>query len=98
MKEKTETKKRKRIPEAKIRLIVKYFSLDFTATDVSKLVQLNRKTINKYYKILREIVKEKAEDDMKKIENGEVEIDESYFGARRVRAEVQVIKYQFLAY
>jgi transposase-like protein len=75
--------KRSRISEAKFRQIIKLFSLDIEATKIAELTGLSRKTINRIlYKIrvrIAEYCLEQSPFDV-----GEVEIDESDFGARRV--------------
>ena len=63
-----------------------YFSEDITATSASNILGINRNTINSYYnsfreKILEESLKERAK------ESGIFELDESYFGAKRVRGK-----------
>ncbi|AQT68510.1 Transposase [Anaerohalosphaera lusitana] len=77
-------KKRSKISEAKFRQIVKLFALDIEATKIAELTGLSRKTINTIlYKIrirIAEYCQQQSPFDV-----GEIEIDESYFGARRVR-------------
>ena len=74
---------RSRISEAKIRQIVKLFAVDLDASQIAEVVGLNRNTINRYLAAIRERVARRcaAESPV----NGEVEVDESYFGARRVK-------------
>jgi transposase len=74
------------ISERKFRDILRYFSQDFDATNVSFLTGLTRKTINRLYHKFRLRIYQLEKQDSGKI-NGEVEIDESYFGARRVRGK-----------
>ena len=80
--------KRYRISERKFRLIVRSFSLDLTATQTAGLVLVNRNTSNRYYTFLRTLILQAAlsERQREQIVNG-VEIDESYFGPRRVRGK-----------
>jgi transposase-like protein len=73
------------ISETKFREVVKYFSEDLTATQISNLTGLNRNTINRYLKLIRERIVNICESDSPL--SGEVEIDESYFGATRVRGK-----------
>ena len=42
------------ILKKKFREIVKYFSEDLTATQIANLTGLNRNTINRYLKLIRE--------------------------------------------
>jgi len=72
---------RSRISERKFREIVKYFTYDIEATKVAELVNLNRKTINKYYHKIRTVILIHQENTTSF--SGEVELDESYFGGKR---------------
>ena len=74
------------ISERKFREILKYFSLDFDASQTSLLTRLTRKTINRLYHKFRTRIFHLENDQQGKI-NGEIEIDESYFGAKRVRGK-----------
>lgn len=80
--------KRQRISSRKFSLLVKCFSLDVTATQTAKLIDLNRNTVNRYFAVLRSLVITQAmsERQAQRIANG-VEIDESYFGPRRQRGK-----------
>ena len=62
------------------------FSEDITASSVSKILHINRNTINAYYNEIREKILQYSLKEQAK-ELGEFELDESYFGARRVRGE-----------
>jgi transposase len=76
--------KRSRISEAKFRQLIKLFALDIEATKIAELTGLSRKTINRVlYKIRIRIAAYCQQQSPFNV--GEVEIDESYFGARRVR-------------
>ncbi len=66
--------------------IIEYFSEDITASSVAKLLKLNRKTVNSYYNEFRRLILEHSLREQEK-ELGEFELDESYFGARRVRGK-----------
>lgn len=68
----------------KIKKIVWHFCLDIDATKVSYLLGLNRKTINRFYNLFRQSIFEHQFKEFKKF-MGEVEVDESYFGAKRIR-------------
>jgi hypothetical protein len=76
---------RARISRAKFRQIVKLFALDLTATQVTALTGLNRNTVNRYLTLIRQAVAAHCERESPF--SGEVELDESYFGARRVRGK-----------
>ena len=77
--------KRARISELKIREIIRLFSVDLDATQIAKITGLNRNTINRYLKAIRIRIAEFCET--KSPFSGEIEVDESYFGARRVRGK-----------
>src|SRR3989338_9754136 len=74
------------ITESKFREILKYFSQDFDASQCALLTKLTRKTINKLYHKFRIRIYQIEENQSGKI-HGEIEVDESYFGARRVRGK-----------
>jgi len=76
-------KKRAHISEHKFRQIVRHFSLDLTVSQIAELTGINRNTINKYLMQIRQIIADYCEQQSPIL--GEVEIDESYFGARRVK-------------
>ena len=73
-----------KISEKKFREIIRYFSLDIEATKIAALTGISRPTINRILKAVRQRIAEFCESESP-FESGEVEIDESYFGARRVR-------------
>ena len=77
-------KKRSRISEAKIRQVIKLFALDIEATKIAELTGISRKTINNILRQIRERIADYCQQQSP-FDAGEVEIDESYFGARRVR-------------
>lgn len=75
-----------RLSRYKIKKIISCFSEDITATSTSHILKINRNTINSYYNSFREKIllyslAEQAKDF------GEFELDESYFGAKRVRGK-----------
>ena len=62
----------------------RYFCTDLTAQQISNLTGISRQTINKILKEIRHRISVFC--DLNSVfESGEVELDESYFGARRVR-------------
>lgn len=75
-----------RLSKYKIRKIIECFAEDITATSASKLLKLNRKTVNRYYNEFRQKILEQSFEEHRK-EFGEFELDESYFGARRIRGK-----------
>lgn len=60
------------------------FCLDLTATQSARLLELNRKTINRYYTRFRAAIFARQEHD-KAAFTGVVEVDESFFGPARLR-------------
>ena len=68
------------------REILRNFSQDFDASKVVQLTKLSRKTINKLCHKYRVRIYQIEENQSCKI-HGEIEVDESYFGARRVRGK-----------
>ena len=76
---------RAKISRAKFRQLLKLFVLDLIATQVSALSSLNRNTVNRYLRLIRQAVALYCERESPF--SGDVELDESYFGARRVRGK-----------
>ena len=77
--------KRARISMKKFRQILKYFSLDIEATKIAQLTGLNRNTVNKYLLLIRKRMTEECE--LESPFSGDIEVDESFFGARRVKGK-----------
>ena len=77
--------RRSRISEPKFRQLIRYFSMDLTATNTAELTGISVRTVNSIYlKIRRRIA---AVCEQHSPLQGAVEVDESYFGARRVRGK-----------
>lgn len=74
---------RSKISETKIRQIVKLFAVDLDASQIAEIVGVNRNTVNRYIAAIRERIARYCEAESPV--SGEVEVDESYFGARRVK-------------
>ena len=77
--------KRSRISEKKFREIIKYFSLDLEAKKISILTGISEQTLTKYFYKIREKIADFCADEIKF--SGVVEIDESYYGAKRQRGK-----------
>jgi transposase len=75
-----------KISKYKVKKILWFFSEDIPAVKTASLLRLNRKTIDRYYNIFREQIAQASLKEMEVI-SGEVELDESYFGAKRVRGK-----------
>src|SRR2546423_637161 len=78
--------RRSRISAKKFRQLLRLFALDLTATDAAQLTGLTRKTVTALFLKIRERIAEECER-ASPLSAGEVEVDESYFGARRVRGK-----------
>lgn len=76
--------RRSRISVKKFRQLLRLFALDLTATDAAQLTGLTRKTVTTIFIKIRERIAEECERELP-LSSGEVEVDESYFGAHRVR-------------
>jgi len=74
-----------RITEPKFRKILWFFCEDETATKTSKYTNINRNTINRFFFLLRKRILQNSQK--KNPELGVFELDESYFGAKRIRGK-----------
>jgi hypothetical protein len=76
---------RSRISEKKFRQLLRYFAIDFSATNVAQLIGIRRKVVT----VIFLKVRQRIAQECKRISpfSGEVEVDERYFGARRVRGK-----------
>ena len=77
--------KRAKISEAKFRYLLRLFALDLTASDTARLTGLSVRSVNALYLRLRQRLQ--AECPVPVDVAGAVELDESYFGPRRVRGK-----------
>lgn len=77
--------KRSKISESKFREILKYFTMDFSVSQTADLTEISRRSISDIYQKLRIRICEMTKKEGRL--EGEVEVDESYFGARRVRGK-----------
>jgi transposase-like protein len=68
----------------KIKRIIFLFCTDIPASKAAELLGINRNTINYWYNRFRRAIYAHQHKEFEKL-FGEVEIDESYFGARRIR-------------
>ena len=75
--------KRAKISEAQFCHLLRLFALDLNGSQIAHITRLNRNTINRYVKELR--VQIAAYCETQSPFSGEVEVDESYFGARRAK-------------
>ena len=77
--------KRSKISEAKFRLVVKGFSLDLTATQTAEMSGVSRNAVNRLYSAIRRRIAEYNRPN--DLNTGVFEVDESYFGPRRVKGK-----------
>jgi transposase len=77
---------RSRISEKKFREILKFFCLDLEAKKISEISGISRNSVNKIIKAIRVRIAELCEYS-NPLGLGEIEIDESYFGAKRTRGK-----------
>ena len=75
---------RSRISERKFREIIRLFVADLTAVQIAFITKINRNTINNILIKIREKIAKICEEESY-FNSGEIEMDESYFGPRRVR-------------
>jgi len=64
--------------------LTEYFVSGSTARTTSSLCGVNRKTAAFYFLQLREVVAYEQKDGSEALFGGEIEVDESYFGGRRI--------------
>lgn len=76
---------RSRISEATFRRFARCVAADLTAVQIAQLTGLNRNTVNRLLACLRERMAEACE--LAGPLRGHVELDESYFGPRRVKGK-----------
>ena len=77
--------RRSRIAEKKFRQLIRCYVMDFTATDTAEMIGVSVRSVNSIYLKLRARLAESCE--LASPLQGAVEVDESYFGARRVRGK-----------
>ncbi len=69
----------------KIKKIIKHFCTEVDASKTSELLELNPNTIDRYFGIFQEIIYENRMNIFKEKIDWEIEVDESYFWAKRKR-------------
>ena len=73
------------LPESTFKLIIKAFSNDLNALETASWTGVNRNTINRLFGLLRVRIAKISLDESATL--GIFEVDESYFGAKRVRGK-----------
>jgi transposase-like protein len=66
--------------------IIRCFCEDIPALSTAVIVGVNRNTVNSYYRMIREAIFHQSLKDCS-LDRGEFELDESYFGAKRIRGK-----------
>ena len=77
---------RQRLTSTKLNKIILCFANDITATATANIVGVNRNTINAYFLMIRKRIFEQSLAESQ-AETGIFELDESYFGAKRIRGK-----------
>ena len=78
--------RKQRLTTQKRNKIFLSFKNDLTATQAAEICGVNRNTVNRYYTLLRRAILSQSVQEAQ-AEIGVFELDESYFGARRVRGK-----------
>jgi transposase-like protein len=78
--------RRSRIAEPKFRLLARHFALDLTASDAAQLTGLSHRTTITIFGKIRQRIADECERQSP-FKDGDVEVDESYFGPHRVRGK-----------
>jgi len=68
----------------KVGKILHHFIVDVEASKTAELIGINRNTADEYYGLFRKLIYQHQKLEFTKL-SGTVELDESYFGARRIR-------------
>ncbi len=68
----------------KVGKILKHFVVDVEVSKTAELLNMNRKIVDGYYGLFCELIYRQQKQEFAKL-TGIIEIDESYFGARRIR-------------
>ena len=75
---------RAKLSKYKRKKLIRSFCLDLSATQTRAIIGLNRNTVNRYFNIFRRAIYNHQQELLKRFV-GHVEMDESYFGPRRVK-------------
>ena len=75
------------VSEAEFRIWLRLWAADVPALSSAKICGMNQNTVHRLYEKLRLRVMELGEAEAAPFRQGTIEIDESYFGPRRVRGK-----------
>ena len=78
--------KNRKISVYKIKKIIRCFCADIKASKTAIILNINRNTINRYYNLFRNLIYSNQLSESEKL-FGNIEVDEAYFGAKRVRGQ-----------
>ncbi len=74
------------ISEHKFKEILMYFCADETASKTAFYTKVQRKTINRIFTLARDRIVKLTEEENEQV-SGDIELDESYFGPKRIRGK-----------
>ena len=80
-----------KLSDYKIKKIMRCFIIDINASKTALLLNMNRKTINRYFMLFRQAIYHNRTQKFEKL-IGEIEVDESYFGPKRIRGKKGKLK------
>jgi len=80
-------KKKSHLWIAKSRKIIRMFAEDLTASTTSRLLKIERKTVNRRYEYMRKVIHHYSIKQDLDIRKWIIEIDESYFWPKRIRGK-----------
>lgn len=73
-----------KLSDYQLKKIIKHFCVDIEASKTALLTGFNRNTINRWYSIFRHEIY-RCQSEQRDLLYGSIEVDESYFGAKRQR-------------
>jgi len=73
--------KSSKLSDYRLKKLLRCFCEDLTATQTTRIIDINRNTVNRYYRLFRKKITA-YQESISKAFKGEVELDESYFGGR----------------
>lgn len=80
--------KYRRLSKQKVNKILQFFCEDLSATQTARLVSVQRKTVDDWYKTFRTMLARFQEEQVRQ-SSGEFELDESYFSGPRKKLHAQ---------
>jgi transposase len=76
---------RAKISQARLRQLVRYFAVDLDASQIAQLMNLNRNTVNRYTRAIRERIAENCASEWAVVDDTRIEA--SIWLARRIRTQ-----------